>query len=1039
MADDFSKKILLSVEIENSQLIKVAAQSTAALDKLKAEKKELDKQLKSGVLKEGTDEFNNLNEAIQKNLAEQRILKKEVSESQKAIDNLTKSNLAAEGSYNQISAELGNLKAEYKALSAEERDNIEVGGKLLDQINQHTDDLKALDAEQGVFVRNVGNYGNTLEGLQQQIKDLSAAATKMDLNSEEYKATTEQVAKLKGEVELAQGKVNEFGEKEPKNPTKKAYEDAFEAAGALTSSIGLLTIAFGKSETVQQVQAKALQVVAIAQTVTNIAKAKGAIIDTFAVVKTKALTAAQFLYSQVVGKSTGAMKLFRIALAGTGVGLLVIALGELIFNFDAVSKQVNKVTNRFNDFVVKLSGGSKVLEGVLTALAIPIIGLIGPIILLIKLISDFGGTIEKFQNFVNGIIGEITNFTDRLGFLGKGVRAVQGAFNFLANSVKSLDKEHKKFKPSVEGLTTVYADFNEQLDKNKKKRQDEIALAKAQGKSEQVLADLTRKNLQATIKERQASFDKANEIANKLIAQNSKLTQEEQKLFDKVTGDYEQAQLDLAIFDAEQQQARNEKYKEYTQERLQLEKDLQNQLNELRISQIKDEFEREQAALEEKRRQDSVNNEIALKDAIKRFGSTSQIAEQYRQLEIEQQKVYAKDSLEIEKNRLKAQEDALKQSADNVQRLQESSLMGRAGALTEAYNLEIELVNKSNKNAKIKNEEKLKLTLKFYQDQLALAQEFAKKDGVLQQEEIDKINDLQVRIEQFADRIANLPKEGNTSIAEMIGLTPEAISQMEFYAGQVQSILSTINDVVNANAQNRMRALDDAFKLEQANIENSTLSQAQKEQKIQELTEKFAKEKYAVELEQFRANKAIQITQAAIGGALAVVQSLANTTIPFPYSLIAPITIGATTAAQIGIIAGQPEPPPPQFAGGGYNMVSDDPQGYTKGATLYRKSASGRAFIAGEKGKEWIAPNWMTEHPVYGNYINEMDNIRVRGFAAGGFTGQSISNTINQNIDVSGIASALANELRANPPVVTVGQINRVQNQVAVNQVRRSV
>jgi hypothetical protein len=44
--------------------------------------------------------------------------------------------------------------------------------------------------------------------------------------------------------------------------------------------------------------------------------------------------AAQKLYAIAVGQSTGAMKLFKIALASTGVGALVLAIGYLIANFD---------------------------------------------------------------------------------------------------------------------------------------------------------------------------------------------------------------------------------------------------------------------------------------------------------------------------------------------------------------------------------------------------------------------------------------------------------------------------------------------------------------------------------------------------------------------------------------------------------------------------------------------------------------------------------------------------------------------------------
>lgn len=48
----------------------------------------------------------------------------------------------------------------------------------------------------------------------------------------------------------------------------------------------------------------------------------------------QAASKATALYNLVVGQSTGIMKVFKIALASTGIGLLVIAIGTLIANFD---------------------------------------------------------------------------------------------------------------------------------------------------------------------------------------------------------------------------------------------------------------------------------------------------------------------------------------------------------------------------------------------------------------------------------------------------------------------------------------------------------------------------------------------------------------------------------------------------------------------------------------------------------------------------------------------------------------------------------
>jgi predicted Rossmann-fold nucleotide-binding protein len=53
-------------------------------------------------------------------------------------------------------------------------------------------------------------------------------------------------------------------------------------------------------------------------------------------IKTAVLIGAQTAYNVVVGTSTGLMKAFRIALAATGVGLLVVGLVLLIENFEKI-------------------------------------------------------------------------------------------------------------------------------------------------------------------------------------------------------------------------------------------------------------------------------------------------------------------------------------------------------------------------------------------------------------------------------------------------------------------------------------------------------------------------------------------------------------------------------------------------------------------------------------------------------------------------------------------------------------------------------
>ncbi|MFX1715336.1 hypothetical protein JZ949_09745 [Riemerella anatipestifer] len=57
---------------------------------------------------------------------------------------------------------------------------------------------------------------------------------------------------------------------------------------------------------------------------------------------TMAQTKAQGLYTAVVGSSTGALKIFRIALASTGIGLIIVLLASLVANWNKVTASIKK-------------------------------------------------------------------------------------------------------------------------------------------------------------------------------------------------------------------------------------------------------------------------------------------------------------------------------------------------------------------------------------------------------------------------------------------------------------------------------------------------------------------------------------------------------------------------------------------------------------------------------------------------------------------------------------------------------------------------
>ncbi|MBR5118865.1 MAG: phage tail tape measure protein [Muribaculaceae bacterium] len=78
------------------------------------------------------------------------------------IQNETKQQNTLDGSLRNLRAQLSNLTKQYDALSKAERENINVGGKLKNQINAVTTEIKKAEEGTQRYYRNVGNYQNAI-------------------------------------------------------------------------------------------------------------------------------------------------------------------------------------------------------------------------------------------------------------------------------------------------------------------------------------------------------------------------------------------------------------------------------------------------------------------------------------------------------------------------------------------------------------------------------------------------------------------------------------------------------------------------------------------------------------------------------------------------------------------------------------------------------------------------------------------------------------------------------------------------------------
>lgn len=332
-----TETLILDIQFDSAQAIKEATDLKNTIASLKVENKAL------------LEAEGKVTDAYVKNEIQIKALTKELNANQQTLVKQTQAQKEAEGSNNKLRATLSVLTSQYNALSKEERDNSVAGQVLSKSIKNISDELFNTEKGVGNFTRRIGEYergvegaGVSLQGMKERLAELNKVVQTSEVGSKQFKDAQDEAGKLGLAIGQVEGKLDEFGNKEPKNPAKKSFDDTVQAAGAAASAVQLSSLIFDENSVAAESLAKSVKALAIGQQVANIVKEKGAIIDSVAAASTGLAAGATTAYTVAVGTSTGALKAFRLALAATGIGAIIVALGFLIANFDSVSDAVRK-------------------------------------------------------------------------------------------------------------------------------------------------------------------------------------------------------------------------------------------------------------------------------------------------------------------------------------------------------------------------------------------------------------------------------------------------------------------------------------------------------------------------------------------------------------------------------------------------------------------------------------------------------------------------------------------------------------------------
>jgi hypothetical protein len=222
-----------------------------------------------------------------------------------AIENVGKDAKKTDGSFVNLRKELKNLTVQLQNLDPASKEFETVAkraGQIKEQMRGVADAINDADPE-----KFGGKFQRTAEGIAGAFSAVTGAQALFGQQSEEIE---KQMLKVQGAIALTQGI----------SAMKELRNDATELAGSIKNTV---VNAFKSLTTAEMVNAEA----------------------------TGTMTLLQKAYALAVGTSTGAMKVFRLALVSTGIGALVVLVGFLIEKIAGFVSNTDAATlaqNKFN-------------------------------------------------------------------------------------------------------------------------------------------------------------------------------------------------------------------------------------------------------------------------------------------------------------------------------------------------------------------------------------------------------------------------------------------------------------------------------------------------------------------------------------------------------------------------------------------------------------------------------------------------------------------------------------------------------------------
>ena len=499
-------------------------------------------------------------------------------------------------------------------LQADVQDAKKIVDTGISEIEKNSIDLK-------VDAKSTESLRTQMRKAQQEVAELSL---KFGATSKAAVEAAKRASELKDAIGDAKALTDAFSPDAKFNALTGSLQGVVGGFTAVQGAIG----AFGvESEEVEQALLKVNSAMALSQGLQSVGESVDSFKQLGAVIKssttfqslynaaTSTATAVQTAFGVATNVTTTGFKLLRGAIISTGIGALVVGLGMVIANFDAISawiknsplgafaNQIGSIVEKFTDFIGVTSEAERASD---------------------RLAKANGSANKAIENRIK-LLKAQGGSEKEIATLQK--QAIQNDINVL-NSKKKLSDEEKQTREDLKNdLLVIDAEYNKKVqDENKKAR--EKAAEEAKKRNEEA-----KKRNEEALKQQRELEKRKNEIA-------FNAAQDRQKVLDEIeNANYKNE------FDRERQQIRDEFFL-----KIETNKELEDELIKIREARIAEVNKKEQeankkTAEDQKKNIASVN--IALGDAAQRGFETR---EEYEQRLFEEQKKNLNEILSFAQN-----------------------------------------------------------------------------------------------------------------------------------------------------------------------------------------------------------------------------------------------------------------------------------------------------------------------------------------------------------------------------------------------------